>query len=270
MRMRWQYRPDARCQVRIKQSFVGAVGKITGRSPAGQPEPRPCQQFAISSPERGAGKGSSGDEMPIGGVLSLRISSRWWKIQIQHPRSRLGRSAAIETKKDLCSEPARLPKTIRCPTSTCLTHVKLLFVSFPFKKKRSVYKKGLVLESVLRNMINAPTGLSQDVAQWLVLIKRLQVSSGFWLHCGENKWGVCDASYVTMKEPTVRELQGMSPHVLHLSGARSRAIYHIHKYSEITLRIMHADTRLWADALPVRSILGGVRSSRWLSHSGHF
>lgn len=116
------------------------------------------------------------------------------------------------------------------------------------------------MESVLRNMINAPAGLSQDVAQWLVLIKRLQVSSGFWLHCGENKWGVCDASYVTMKEPTVRELQGMSPHVLHLSGARSRAIYHIHKYSEITLRIIHADTCLCADALAVKSVLGDIRS----------
>lgn len=45
-----------------------------------------------------------------------------------------------------------------------LTHVKLLFVSFPLKK-RSIYKKELVLESALRNMINAPAGLSQDVAQ---------------------------------------------------------------------------------------------------------
>lgn len=46
-----------------------------------------------------------------------------------------------------------------------LTHVKLLFVSFPLKKKSSIYKKGLVLESALRNMINAPAGFSQDVAQ---------------------------------------------------------------------------------------------------------
>lgn len=145
MSMRWQYRPDAQCQVRIKQSAVGAVGKITGRLPTGRRESKPCQQFAISSPERGAGKGSSGDEMPIGGVLSLRISSCWWKIQIQHPRSRSGRSAATETKKDLCAEPTRLPKTIRCPTSTCLTHVKLLFVSFPFflKKREAFTRKGL-------------------------------------------------------------------------------------------------------------------------------
>lgn len=118
------------------------------------------------------------------------------------------------------------------------------FFFFSFLLFLCIYRKGLVLESVLRNMINASAGLSQDVTQWLVLIKRLQVNSGFWLHCGENKWGVCDANYVTMKEPPVRELQGMNPHVLHVCRAHVHAVYHTHKYSQITLRFIHVYTRL--------------------------
>lgn len=126
------------------------------------------------------------------------------------------------------------------PVSICNSDSwEAAFLSFLFSFFL-IYKKRLVLESVLRKMINASAGLSQDVAQWLVLIKRLQVNSGFWLHCGENKWGVCDASYVTMKEPPDGELQGMSPHVLHLSWAHVHAVYHTHKYSEI----IHVYTRL--------------------------
>lgn len=131
------------------------------------------------------------------------------------------------------------PLPVCMHSDSCEAAIFLFFSSF-----FCIYKKGLVLESVLRNMINASAGLSQDVAQWLVLIKRLQVNSGSWLHCGENKWGVCDASYVTMKEPPVRELQGMNPHALHLSRAHLHTVYHTRKYSKITLRVIHVYTRL--------------------------
>lgn len=140
------------------------------------------------------------------------------------------------------------------PPYAILTHEKLLFFLFFFLFLFFlIYKKRLVLESVLRKMINASAGLSQDVAQWLVLVKRLQVNSGFWLHCGENKWGVCDASYVTMKEPPDRELQGMNPHVLHLFWAHVHAVYHTHKHSEI----IHMYTRLptWKITVWVRAAI---------------
>lgn len=132
-----------------------------------------------------------------------------------------------------------------------------------------IYKKGLVLESVLRNMINVSAGLSQDVAQWLVLIKRLQVNSGFWLHCGENKWGVCDAKLCYNERAACQKAAG---HVLHLSRAHVHAVYHTHKYSEITLRVIHVYTRLhtWKITETERPFLlsSNNRPVRWRHRSG--
>lgn len=180
-------------------------------------------------------------------------------MQIQHPGSGCRRLrchfCAADKERAVHQAATAANNNTNLYLSACLlTHVKLLF-SFLFLFFLCIYRKGLVLESVLRNMINASAGLSQDVTQWLLLIKRLQVNSGFWLHCGENKWGVCDANYVTMKEPPVRELQGMNPHVLHVSRAHVHAVYHTHKYSEIPLRVIHVDTRLhtWKIAVWVRA-----------------
>lgn len=74
-----------------------------------------------------------------------------------------------ETKKHFVHGAALLPKTIRRGSSTCPHTFWLVQSCFFYLQDRAC------LGSALSNMINAPTGLTQDGAEWLALIKRLQL-----------------------------------------------------------------------------------------------